>query len=242
MSFFVVIPARYRSTRLPGKPLIDIEGKPMIQRVYEIAKKSNALEVFVATDHQDILNCCDSFGAKAVVTSTEHPSGTDRIAEAATKLDLEDDALIVNLQGDEPFLNFLDINNLYDFFVKNKSFNICTLFSKFTKDQDQNDTNLVKVWVDSKGEVKKFSRKNNLLEDKEIIKRLHIGIYAYKVKFIKQFVKWDQSKNEKIENLEQLRAIDRKKKIGATESLSKIHIGIDTVKDLNKARKLIRNA
>ena len=117
MSFFVVIPARYRSSRLPGKPLIDIEGKPMIQRVYEIAKKSNALEVFVATDHQDILNCCDSFGAKAVVTSTEHPSGTDRIAEAATKLDLEDDALIVNLQGDEPFLNFLDIISLMNFIV-----------------------------------------------------------------------------------------------------------------------------
>jgi 3-deoxy-manno-octulosonate cytidylyltransferase (CMP-KDO synthetase) len=116
MSFIVIIPARYSSSRLPGKPLVDIGGKPMIQRVYELAEKSKADEIYIATDHNDIIDCCSSFGAKALMTNSQHPSGTDRIAETSKLLNLSSDSVVINVQGDEPFLNFLDIDNLADFF------------------------------------------------------------------------------------------------------------------------------
>ncbi len=189
MSFIVIIPARYSSSRLPGKPLVDIGGKPMIQRVYELAEKSKADEIYIATDHNDIIDCCSSFGAKALMTNSQHPSGTDRIAETTELLNLSPDTAVINVQGDEPFLDVSDID----------------------------------------------------LEKSQFLRALHIGIYIYKVDFIKQFVNWKQSNNEKKENLEQLRALDKGKKIGAIKSLSKEHIGIDTKEDLNKARELDLN-
>ena len=241
MSFVVIIPARYSSNRLPGKPLIDIGGKPMIQRVYELAKKSKADEVYIATDHQDILDCCSSFGAKALMTNSQHPSGTDRIAETSELLNLSSDTVVINVQGDEPFLNFLDIDNLANFFIQERRFDLCTLYSDFTNQQDISDPNLVKLWLDKNNTVKAFSRREDFIEKSQFLRALHIGIYIYKVNFIKQFINWKQSNNEKKENLEQLRALDKGKKIGAIKSLSKEHIGIDTKEDLNKARKLDLN-
>ena len=241
MSFIVIIPARFSSIRLPGKPLIDIGGKPMIERVYGLAKQSKAKEVYVATDHKEILDCCSSFGAKAVMTKPEHLTGTDRVAEMTEILNLTSDTVIVNLQGDEPFLNFNDIDNLAKFFIKEKRFDICTLFSNFTDKQNQSDPNLVKLWLDKEGAVKGFSRRRDFIESSLLMRALHIGVYAYKVEFIRDFVRWNQSKNEKKERLEQLRALDRGKRIGAIESLSNGHIGIDTEEDLTKARKLILN-
>ena len=238
MSFIVIIPARYSSTRLPGKPLVDIGGKPMIQRVYELAKKSKADEIYIATDHNDIIDCCSSFGAKALMTNSHHPSGTDRIAETSELLDLSPDTVVINVQGDEPFLNFLDIDSLADFFIQERRFDLCTLYSDFTSRQDISDPNLVKLWLDKNNTVKAFSRREDFIKESQFLRALHIGIYIYKVDFIKQFVNWKQSNNEKKENLEQLRAIDKGKKIGAIKSLSKEHIGIDTKEDLNKARKL----
>jgi len=238
MSFIVIIPARYSSSRLPGKPLVDIGGKPMIQRVYELAIKSKADEVFIATDHNDIIDCCSAFGAKALMTDSQHPSGTDRIAETSELLNLLPDTLVINLQGDEPFLNFLDIDNLADFFIQERRFDLCTLYSDFTSQQNVDDPNLVKLWLDKDNSVKAFSRNKDFIEDNQFLRTLHIGIYIYKVGFIKQFVNWKQSQNEKKENLEQLRALDKGKKIGAIKSLSKGHIGIDTEEDLKKARKL----
>ena len=99
MSFIVIIPARYSSTRLPGKPLVDIRGKPMIQRVYELAKKSKADDIYIATDHNDIIDCCSSFGAKALMTNSQHPSGTDRIAETSELLNLLPNTVVINVQG-----------------------------------------------------------------------------------------------------------------------------------------------
>ena len=241
MSFIVIIPARYSSSRLPGKPLVDIGGKPMIQRVYELAEKSKADEVYIATDHNDIIDCCSSFGAKALMTNSQHPSGTDRIAETSELLNLSPDTAVINVQGDEPFLDFSDIDNLADFFIQEKRFDLCTLYSDFTSQQDISDPNLVKLWLDQKNTVKAFSRREDFIEKSQFLRVLHIGIYIYKVDFIKQFVNWKQSKNEKKENLEQLRALDKGKKIGAIKSLSKEHIGIDTKEDLNKARKLDLN-
>ena len=241
MSFIVIIPARYSSRRLPGKPLIDIGGKPMIQRVYEVARKSKADEVYIATDHNDIISCCESFGAKAVMTNSQHPSGTDRIAETTELLNLSPDTAVINVQGDEPFLDFSDIDNLADFFIQEKRFDLCTLYSDFTSQQDISDPNLVKLWLDQKNTVRAFSRREDFMENSQFLRALHIGVYIYKVDFIKQFVDWKQSNNEKKEKLEQLRALDKGKKIGAIKSLSKEHIGIDTKEDLNKARKLDLN-
>ena len=241
MSFIVIIPARYSSSRLPGKPLVDIGGKPMIQRVYELAKKSKADEVYIATDHNDIIDCCSSFGAKALMTNNQHPSGTDRIAETTELLNLSPDTAVINVQGDEPFLDFSDIDNLADFFIQEKRFDLCTLYSDFTSQQDISDPNLVKLWLDQKNTVRAFSRREDFMENSQFLRALHIGVYIYKVDFIKQFVDWKQSNNEKKEKLEQLRALDKGKKIGAIKSLSKEHIGIDTKEDLNKARKLDLN-
>ena len=241
MSFIVIIPARYSSSRLPGKPLVDIGGKPMIQRVYELAEKSKADEVYIATDHKDIIDCCSSFGAKALMTNIQHPSGTDRIAETTELLNLSPDTAVINVQGDEPFLDFSDIDNLADFFIQEKRFDLCTLYSDFTSQQDISDPNLVKLWLDQKNTVRAFSRREDFMENSQFLRALHIGVYIYKVDFIKQFVNWKQSNNEKKEKLEQLRALDKGKKIGAIKSLSKEHIGIDTKEDLNKARKLDLN-
>ena len=241
MSFIVIIPARYSSSRLPGKPLVDIGGKPMIQRVYELAEKSKADEVYIATDHNDIIDCCSSFGAKALMTNSQHLSGTDRIAEATELLNLSSDTAVINVQGDEPFLDFSDIDNLADFFIQEKRFDLCTLYSDFTSQQDISDPNLVKLWLDQKNTVRAFSRREDFMENSQFLRALHIGVYIYKVDFIKQFVDWKQSNNEKKEKLEQLRALDKGKKIGAIKSLSKEHIGIDTKEDLNKARKLDLN-
>ena len=241
MSFIIIIPARYSSTRLPGKPLVDIGGKPMIQRVYELAEKSKADEVYIATDHNDIIDCCSSFGAKALMTNSQHPSGTDRIAETSELLNLSPETAVINVQGDEPFLDFSDIDNLAEFFIQERRFDLCTLYSDFTNQQDISDPNLVKLWLDKKNTVKAFSRREDFIEQGKFLRALHIGIYIYKVDFIKQFVNWKQSNNEKKENLEQLRAIDKGKKIGAIKSLSKEHIGIDTKEDLNKARNLDLN-
>jgi len=241
MSFVVIIPARYSSSRLPGKPLVDIGGKPMIQRVYELAEKSKADEVYIATDHNEIIDCCLSFGAKALMTNSQHPSGTDRIAETSELLNLSPETAVINVQGDEPFLDFSDIDNLADFFIQERRFDLCTLYSDFTSQQDISDPNLVKLWLDQKNTVKAFSRREDFMEKSQFLRALHIGIYIYKVDFIKQFVNWKQSSNEKKEKLEQLRALDKGKKIGAIKSLSKEHIGIDTKEDLNKARKLDLN-
>ena len=241
MSFIVIIPARYSSSRLPGKPLVDIGGKPMIQRVYELAKKSKADEVYIATDHNDIIDCCSSFGAKALMTNSQHTSGTDRIAETTELLNLSPDTAVINVQGDEPFLDFSDIDNLADFFIQEKRFDLCTLYSDFTSQQDISDPNLVKLWLDQKNTVRAFSRREDFMENSQFLRALHIGVYIYKVDFIKQFVDWKQSNNEKKEKLEQLRVLDNGKKIGAIKSLSKEHIGIDTKEDLNKARKLDLN-
>lgn len=241
MSYSVIIPARYASSRLPGKPLANLHGKPMIQRVYELASKSKAESVYIATDHKEIFNCCSSFGAKVLMTNSKHLSGTDRIAEAIKKLNLGPDHVIVNLQGDEPFLNYLDIDNLASFFINQKNFDLCTLYSEFKSEEEVKDKNLVKLWVDSENNVKDFSRDEDYLQINGYLKVLHLGVYVYKANFINQFVSWNQSKRELSERLEQLRALDNNKKIGAIKSLSKHHLGVDTPDDLSKARKILIN-
>ena len=238
MPFTVVIPARYASKRLPGKPLLKLKGKPLIQRVFEKANRSKAEKVYVATDHKDILDCCKEFGGSAILTSAKHLTGTDRIAELVQKLGIEDDTVIVNLQGDEPFIEPKDIDNVAELLMNNIDFEMGTLFSKL-KTEDEDNPNIVKIWVGQDKKVKAFSRKKDYLNIQGLTRARHLGIYSYRVGFIKRFVKWNQTKSEILESLEQLRAVEKNMLIGAMQSLSKYHAGIDTKEDLIKARSMI---
>jgi len=237
VSFSVLIPARYNSSRLPGKPLADLGGKTIVRRVYEAALLSNAELVCVATDSSSISDECNSFNGKSVLTSTEHKTGSDRLSEAASILDMQDNDIVVNLQGDEPFVDFNDINTVASL-LEDETVDMGTLFTNL-KTEDKTKQSVVKIWTREDGKVLNFSRNHKKVSDNQYTRSQHIGIYAYRVKFLKEFVSWPQTNNEKIESLEQLRALDRKKIIYAKNSVAKIHLGIDTPEDLHTAQILL---
>lgn len=239
MSFSVLIPARYNSSRLPGKPLADLGGKTIVRRVFEAALRSNAELVCVATDSKSILDECNSFNGKSVLTSTSHKTGSDRLSEAASILALQDDDVVVNLQGDEPFVDFKDINTVAGL-LEDKSVDMGTLFTDL-KNEDEMKQSVVKIWTREDGKVLNFSRNHEKVFDSQYTRSQHIGIYAYRVKFLKEFISWPQTDNEIFESLEQLRALDRKKIIYAKKSVAKIHLGIDTPEDLHSAQALLTN-
>jgi len=231
--FIVLIPSRMESLRLPGKPLKLIGNKTLIQRVSEQALKSKAKEVLVATDSQEIISHCSVNNIKSVLTKSDHSTGSDRLAEAAENLNLDDDQIIINVQGDEPFIDPDDINNLHSLMEKTSS-NMATLYSKLTTKDIQN-TNVVKLWVNVDGSVSNFAREISHIKNAAQAK-MHLGIYAYRVSFLKQFVKWPQSNRELDRRLEQMRAMDNQEVIYARESISNIHLGVDTEEDLESAR------
>ena len=233
--FIVLIPSRMESTRLPGKPLKLIGNKTLIQRVYEQALKSKAKEVLVATDSEEIISHCSNNGINTVLTRSDHLTGSDRLAEAADNLNLEGDQIIVNVQGDEPFIDPEDINNLFDLMVQ-KSSNMATLYATLDT-RDITNTSVVKLWIKDDGSVVNFSRK---IDDKNDIDKakMHLGIYAYRSSFLKQFVKWPQSERELDTLLEQMRAMDNDEVIYAKESISNIHLGVDTEEELESAREI----
>ena len=235
-NFFVLIPSRMESSRLPGKPLKKIGNKTLIQRVYEQASKSDAERVLVATDSEKIISHCSENNIDTVLTRSDHRTGSDRLAEAVEILNLEDSQVIINVQGDEPFIDPTDINNLYHLTV-NKNSNMATLYSTLNSRDVQNQ-NVVKLWIQEDGRVIDFSRKINNKENINQAK-MHLGIYAYRVSFLKQFVKWSQSVQEVERQLEQMRAMDNQEAIYAKKSISAFHIGIDTKEDLQTARKFI---
>ena len=237
MSFSVLIPARYNSSRLPGKPLADLGGKTIVRRVFEAALRSNAELVCVATDSKSILDECNSFNGKSVLTSTDHKTGSDRLSEAASILAMQDDDVVVNLQGDEPFVDFNDINTVAGL-LEDKAVDMGTLFTDL-KTEDEMKQSVVKIWTREDGRVLNFSRNHEKVFGSQYTRSQHIGIYAYRVKFLKEFISWPQTNNEIIESLEQLRALDRKKIIYAKKSVAKIHLGIDTPEDLHAAQSLL---
>ena len=237
MSFSVLIPARYNSSRLPGKPLADLAGKTIVRRVFEAALRSNAELVCVATDSSSILDECNSFNGKSVLTSTDHKTGSDRLSEAASILAMQDHDVVVNLQGDEPFVDFNDINTVAGL-LEDKAVDMGTLFTDL-KTEDEMKQSVVKIWTREDGRVLNFSRNHEKVFGSQYTRSQHIGIYAYRVKFLKEFISWPQTDNEIIESLEQLRALDRKKIIYAKKSVAKIHLGIDTPEDLHAAQSLL---
>jgi len=248
MKFIVIIPARYASTRFPGKPLANMAGKPMIQRVYEQAKKA-VDDVWVATDEERILDVVQAFGGKAVMTSNEHKSGTDRIQEAYSKIEGEFD-VIINVQGDEPFIQPEQIESLKDCF-DSKSVELATLVKPFRKEDGFDalfNPNSPKVVINKNNEAIYFSRSIvpyiRDVHHTEWLNRhtfyKHIGMYAYSADVLSEITQLPQSSLEKAESLEQLRWIENgyRIKVGYTDIET---IGIDTPEDMNRAIRFLNS-
>ncbi len=232
MKKIIIIPARIQSERLPEKPLRLILDKPMIVWTFEAALKTSADIIQVATDSKKIYDLFSN--DNTVMTSSNHHSGTDRVNEAVSKIDLKEDDVIINVQGDEPFINPDDINNLFGL-VSKDDVSMATLYSELKSIDELEDSNKVKILVNN-GIALNFFRQT-LLKDNIFI---HQGIYAFKYKTLKNFVSWKPSENEKKYKLEQFRAIDNGIKINAIKSVSKIHLGVDTEDDLKKANEIAK--
>ncbi|WDE97581.1 3-deoxy-manno-octulosonate cytidylyltransferase [Lentisphaera profundi] len=241
MTIVAVIPARYGSTRFPGKPLALISGRPMIQWTYEKAAASKVDKVIVATDNQQIFDCVKAFGGEVVMTRSDHPTGTDRIAEAVQGIDCE---LIINLQGDEPLLPTEVIDELVDRMLASPEVNMGTVAVKkdFSSEQYTNPNN-VKVVLDNHQQALYFSRcaipfSRNQPEEGDSI-YLHWGIYAYRRKLLFDFITWPQGSLEKIESLEQLRVLEHGEKILVAIS-DRESVGVDTPEDVAKVEQLLK--
>jgi 3-deoxy-manno-octulosonate cytidylyltransferase (CMP-KDO synthetase) len=252
MTFSIIIPSRYASTRLPGKPLADIAGKTMIERVYLQACKSDAQRVIIATDDQRIADVAQGFGAEVCMTSADHESGTDRLQEVVAKLTFPDDHLVVNVQGDEPLIPASVINQVANNLSSNEKAGIATLVESINDVETVFDPNAVKVTIDQLGKALYFSRapipwcRDNFASEPKTLPEgskfyRHIGIYAYRVGFLHQFVKWQPSMLEVSEKLEQLRALENGVTIMASEACESIPAGIDTPADLEKVRRYFDN-
>lgn len=240
--FHVIIPARYGSSRLPGKPLLEIAGKPMIQHVVESCAKSNAKSVVVATDDERIVECVNTFGGHAVMTSPHHPSGSDRIAEACEVIGLQGHDIVVNVQGDEPDMPQALINQLAEALARADGVDMATASAPLDHARDVTDPSVVKVVCDKSNRALYFSRatipwvrqpqSSNLAEGAGDFVRRHLGIYAYRCGFLKRFTEMPQSPLEELEKLEQLRALWHGEKILCVEALEVPGPGIDTPEDL----------
>lgn len=239
----VVIPARYDATRLPGKLLKDVAGKPLLQHVFESAVNSSAEEVVIATDSKEIKDTALAFGATVVMTSTEHASGTDRIAEAVSTLALNDDTIIVNTQGDEFGLPGKVIDQLADALYENPDKPMATLCEPITDNEDVKNPNVVKVVRDVTGSALYFSRLPIPWRSEHIVQGLpelplyrHVGIYAYRAGFLQLYTSLEISGLEQCEKLEQLRAMYHGYKIQVVEACMPCGMEINTPEDLEKAR------
>jgi 3-deoxy-manno-octulosonate cytidylyltransferase (CMP-KDO synthetase) len=241
----VIIPSRYDSVRLPGKPLADINGKTLIEHVYNCARASHANKVVVATDDERIMTAVNNFGGEAILTSSAHQSGTDRINEVIDILCLADDEIIINLQGDEPLMPATLINQIADLLEHEPDISMATACFSITGKKEFNDPNLVKVVFDKDNQALYFSRApipwpaSNLPADKNKLGYGHIGIYGYRAGFIKKYSKWPACELEKTEKLEQLRALHNGVNIKVCLTNELPGPGVDTPADLELVRKII---
>lgn len=246
MTFSIVIPARYKSSRLEGKALLDIGGLPMIIQVVRQSLKSKAKEVVVATDSRMIFDVVESFGYKVIMTNASHKSGTDRIVEALNILGWADDEIIVNVQGDEPLINPLLINQVAKYLADQNDLYVSSACYTMTDFDEFINPNNVKVVLDKNSYALYFSRApipfpRDQFTKKTIEKKgfyRHIGIYAFRAHFLRDYKKIEQSALEDIEKLEQLRILHAGHKIGIVEAFDAPIGGVDTPEDLEKIRKL----
>lgn len=251
MKFYVVIPARYASTRLPAKPLKMIAGKTMIQHVYERASQSDAVKVIIATDDARIESVAKDFGASVCMTQATHNSGTDRLQEVAQQFNLQADDIVVNVQGDEPLIPPQVINQVANNLFRNAFSSMATLSEPIHSLEDFRNPNIVKVIKDTKGKALYFSRapipwprdhfsKPDVVAlPKQFPAQRHIGIYAYRVALLNEFVTWPQADLEKIESLEQLRVLANGHAIHIEEACMAVPGGVDTEEDLVRVRKIL---
>lgn len=252
MSFLVVIPARFNSSRLPGKVLLDIAGKPMLQRVWERACASTAARVVVATDDARVADVVANFGGEVCMTRANHESGTDRLQEVAEQLQLDDDQIIVNVQGDEPLIPPAAIDQVALNLAGSERAGIATLARRIRSADEVFNPNIVKVVVDNSLHALYFSRApvpwdreawnangadRNAPLSAEWAR--HIGIYAYRVEFLHRFVQWPMGRLEQLEKLEQLRALENGVAIHVDEATAVIPPGVDTLEDLEHVRALL---
>ncbi|MFP6829110.1 MAG: 3-deoxy-manno-octulosonate cytidylyltransferase [Gammaproteobacteria bacterium] len=239
--FIAVIPARFGSSRLPGKPLADIDGRPMIAWVYEQAQQSGASDVLVATDDERIAAACREFGAVVELTSASHESGTDRIAEVAERLEWADDRIVVNVQGDEPLLPPALISQVALLLGQDPAARVATLVTPVRSRDEWQDPNMARVIVDRNGRALYFSRAPiPWPRDGGTPPALrHIGLYAYRVDALKQLAATSPCELERVERLEQLRALWLGMKIVVAEACEVPPRGVDTEADLDAVRELL---
>lgn len=246
MSFTVIIPARIASTRLPDKPLADLGGKPMVVRVAERAAMSQASRIIVATDHPDVFTACERHHIEVRMTRTDHPSGTDRIAEVATAIALPDDAVIVNVQGDEPLIDPALIDACAA--RVNAATPMSTAAHTIHDMADVFNPNVVKVVLDAKGDAMLFSRatipwhRDAFARDRsampaDYVPLRHVGIYAYRQEFLLRYPSLPPSPLESIEALEQLRVLWNGHRIAVHVTDEAPAAGVDTPEDLERVRR-----
>ncbi|GAD89683.1 3-deoxy-manno-octulosonate cytidylyltransferase [Vibrio halioticoli NBRC 102217] len=247
MAFTVIIPARYQSTRLPGKPLADICGKPMIEHVYQQAIQSGAEQVIVATDDERVAVVVKGFGGQVCMTSPSHESGTERLAEVVEKMGIADDKIVVNVQGDEPLIPPLVIAQVADNLAASTA-PMATLGVAIEEAEEAFNPNAVKVVTDQQGYALYFSRasipwdRDQFANDKSVLKQplmRHIGIYAYRAGFINRYINWAPTALEKIESLEQLRVLWYGEKIHVALAKQTPPPGVDTLEDLEAVRAFL---
>lgn len=250
MGFTVLIPARLASTRLPDKPLADIAGKPMVVRVAERARRSGATRVVVAADSAAIVSACEAHGVEAVLTAAEHPSGTDRLAEASRKLALPDDEVVVNVQGDEPLIDPALVDAVAQLLVDRPGAPMGTAAHPLHDVAEFTNPNVVKVVTDANGLALYFSRAPiawwrdgfasgvRALPDPAPLR--HVGIYAYRAGFLREFPSMQQAPLERLESLEQLRALWHGHRIAVHVTQHAPGPGVDTPEDLARVRALFQ--
>lgn len=238
MNITAIIPARYSSSRLPGKPLKDICGKTMVQRVYEQVKKVSLVDkVIVATDDQRIFNEVKSFKGNVIMTSKDHKTGTDRLAEVAAIIDTD---IIVNVQGDEPLINPSVIKSAIEPLLTDESLKMSTLKHLIKDEEEINNPNVVKVITDKNSNAIYFSRSKipYARNSQNFNYYKHIGLYVYRKKFLLRFAEMESTPLEVQESLEQLRVIENGYKIKVIET-GYDSIGVDTEEDLEKVRNIL---
>lgn len=260
MSYVVVIPARFGSSRLPGKPLADIAGEPMVVHVMRRCATSSAERVLVATDDQRVADVVKQAGGEVVMTHADHASGTDRLQEVARILNLPDEAIIVNVQGDEPLIPHDVIAQVASNLSAHPECGMATLCEPIRSRRDLFNPNIVKTVFDSAGLALYFSRapipwhrdefaQRGLSQDAQLDESedalpegnwwRHIGIYAYRVKFLHQFVEWPAAQLETTEALEQLRAMANGVRIHIAPACADVPGGVDTDADLQRVREIL---
>jgi len=252
VGFTVLIPARLASTRLPDKPLADIAGVPMVVRVAQRAEQSSAAQVVVATDSERIADACSRHGVRAVLTRADHPSGSDRLAEACELLGLEHDDLVVNVQGDEPLIEPALIDAVADLLAKHSQASMSTAAHPIASVEEFRNPNVVKVVLQADGLAMYFSRAPipwwrdgfaggiTALPDPAPLR--HIGIYGYRAGFLRAFPRMAQAPVEACEALEQMRALWHGHRIAVHVSDVAPGAGVDTPEDLERVRRLFSAA